>query len=287
MSLLNRVLVKFNNEKEVGYLAKYVKVIKDRYSNVEIVGLFVRPDLEKAAYTGIINTYDSHQLKEEEEEYEEEIKTEKKHEDILKEKFLSLVEDGKFYVGSGNATEILLDEMRLFDLLILPQPNEANITVKDIIKDHSSLDSVNELLLFGEKNIKELLEKHHKPLIIVPELENYSMEKILIADDQKLEVNKALFNFMTLFTDIKDFTAVTVGVKEEKRKDLNIYLEKIGKKVNYKFETGAVDKVILNYSKEYDLIIMGNLKHSFRIEKIMGKPGVRIIEASSKPIFIL
>ncbi|WP_320046148.1 hypothetical protein [uncultured Ilyobacter sp.] len=285
--MLNRILVNVNNEKEIEYLTKYAKVIKEKYPNVEIAGLFIKPDIEKSAYTGIINSYDSHELKEEEDDYEKQIKIEKKQEEILGEKFLSLIEGGKFYIGSGNAAEVILDEMRLFDLLLLPQPNGASITVENILKDHNNLDNVKELLLFGEKKIKEILEKHHKPVIVVPELENYSIDKILVADDQKLEVNKALFNFMDLFTNIKEFTALSVDIKESMIKDLNVYFEKTEKKVNYKFETGKVDEVILNYSVNYDLIIMGNLKHSFMVEKIMGKPGIRIIESTNKPVFIL
>jgi hypothetical protein len=285
--MLNRILLNFNNERELEYLAKYSKCIKEKYPDVEIVGLFIKPDTENASFKGIINAYDSHQLSDEKEDYEKEIKIEIKFEHKLKEKFMSLVEGGKFYIGSGNVADVLLDEMRLFDLLLLPQPTESNITVEKILKDHNNLDNAKELLLFGEKNIKEILEKHHKPIIIVPDLENYSIDKILIADDQKLEVNKALFNFIDLFSNIENFTALSINMEKNAVKDLNIYFEKIGKKINYKFETGKTDKLILNYSEEYDLIIIGNLKHSFMVEKIMGKPGIRLIESTKKPIFIL
>jgi hypothetical protein len=285
--MLNRILLNFNNERELEYLAKYSKCIKEKYPDVEIVGLFIKPDTENASFKGIINAYDSHQLSDEKEDYEKEIKIEIKFEHKLKEKFMSLVEGGKFYIGSGNVADVLLDEMRLFDLLLLPQPTESNITVEKILKDHNNLDNAKELLLFGGKNIKEILEKHHKPIIIVPDLENYSIDKILIADDQKLEVNKALFNFIDLFSNIENFTALSINMEKNAVKDLNIYFEKIGKKINYKFETGKTDKLILNYSEEYDLIIIGNLKHSFMVEKIMGKPGIRLIESTKKPIFIL
>jgi len=285
--MLNRILLNFNNERELEYLAKYSKCIKEKYPDVEIVGLFIKPDTENASFKGIINAYDSHQLSDEKEDYEKEIKIEEEFENRLKNLFFSIVKDGKFYIGSGNYTDVILDEMRLFDLLLLPQPTESNITVEKILKDHNNLDNAKELLLFGEKNIKEILEKHHKPIIIVPDLENYSIDKILIADDQKLEVNKALFNFIDLFSNIENFTALSINMEKNAVKDLNIYFEKIGKKINYKFETGKTDKLILNYSEEYDLIIIGNLKHSFMVEKIMGKPGIRLIESTKKPIFIL
>ena len=285
--MLNRILLNFSNEREMEYLTKYAKSIKEKYPNIEIAGLFIKPNTENAAFKVIINADDSHQLGEEKEDYEKEIKIEEEYEYRLKEKFISLVEDGKFYIGSGNVAEVLLDEMKLFDLLLLPQPSKSNVTAINILKDHNNLDNVKELLLFGEKKIKEILEKHHKPIIIVPDLENYFIDKILVADDQKLEVNKAFFNFIDLFTDIKEFTALSVDINGNMTKDLNVYFEKIGKKVNYKFETGEIDKVILNYSEDYDLIIMGNLKHSFMVEKIMSKPGIRIIELANKPIFIL
>lgn len=259
--MLNRILVKISNEKEVDYMAKYAKVIRENYSDAEIVGMFLHSSVEEKVYNEFKGVGDDYEVKKVKDEYAKDVKEEKAQEEKIKEKFLSLVENSEFYSKLGETSE-LLDELRVFDLAIVSNTGQL---------DH---------------DLKDLLNKHQKPIILVPELEEYSLEKIMVADDQSLESNRSLFNFMEIFDKTKEFKAVTVDAAKEDIKDLNIYLEKIGKKMEYEFETGAADEVILKKSEDHDMVIMGNLKHSFLLEKIAGKSGVKIIEEVKKPIFI-
>lgn len=260
--MLNRILVKLDNEGEVKHLARYSKVIRESYPEVEIVGLFIHPSIEEHSYRdfrGVGVDYDIGEAKSEHElKIEKVMETEKK----IKDEFLSLVENSSFYSKVGNITEVLTDELRLFDLALVSKTEKIG------------------------HDLRELLKNHNKPIILVPDLESYSLDKILVADDQGLEVNKTVFKFMSAFEKVKEFKAITVGISQSEVKDLTFYLEKIDKKIDYNFEDGSVNEIILNYAKECDMLLMGNLKRSFMVEKLIGIGGIRALEEVKKPVFI-
>ncbi|WP_372712971.1 universal stress protein [Ilyobacter sp.] len=263
--MLNRVLVAFIEEKDVEYLTRYAKVIKEHYPGAEIVGMFIHSVVDKDEFKEFMAADDLYRLKIKniDHEYQRITKVEKEHSERIEKSFLSVMKDSKFYNMVGDSSKILLEELKFFDLAILAKSDELN---------HEE---------------KTLLNTHHKPVILVPKFENYSFEKILLADDQKIGANKSLFNFMEIFSDTKDFTAVTVnGDKKLDTEELKTYMEKAGKNIKTEFLEGEVHEMILEYSKDYDLIVMGNLKHSIMLEKAIRDPGIKIIESSEKPIFI-
>ncbi|WP_319371025.1 hypothetical protein [uncultured Ilyobacter sp.] len=263
--MLNRVLVAFIEEKDVEYLTKYSKVIKEHYPDAEIVGMFIHSVVDEDEFKEFMAADDLYRLKIKniDREYQKITKSEKERSERIEKTFLSMMEGSKFYNMIGDSSEILLEELKFFDLAILAKSNELT---------HEE---------------KKLLNTHHKPVILVPELENYSLEKIMLADDQKIGANKALFNFMEIFSNIIEFTAVTVnGDQKIDTEELKVYMEKAGKKIKREFLKGEVHEIILECSKNYDLIIMGDLKHSIMLEKAIREPGIKIIESVKKPIFI-
>ncbi|ADO83905.1 conserved hypothetical protein (plasmid) [Ilyobacter polytropus DSM 2926] len=263
IKLFNRMLVSFQNEEEVEYLTRYAKVIKEKYSGIEVVGLFVKPIEGVMKYDYLKGYYPTST----EWEYIEktirfEKEAEEKKKEKIKKKFLSLMGDSKFYIRSGDLAEVLLEEMKLFDVLVISKP-------KDI----------------GHE-LKALFKNHYRPVIFVPKLENYSFEKILVANDHRFEFYKSLFSFMGIFEKVKTIDSISVNVREEDRENVNIYFNKAGRNIECFYEDGDITNVILEYSKRYDLLLMGDLQQSFIFEKVTGKPGIKIIKEIDKPIFM-
>lgn len=257
VKLFKRILIQFTGNEEVEPLVRYAKLITKEYTDFEIVGLYIK-DIEKYDMPTIPVNKD-HMILPSSDEWNF---FEDKRGHTIKESFKSLMPNSDFYLKTGRSAEVILEELRLFDLLILAKPDKIT------------------------QETKEILKNHHKPIILVPFLDEYSFEKPLIADDQRLEVNKAFFNFMNIFTNMKEFTSISVNVEEKDVIDLNVYLAKTDKKLTYEFKTGHIDGVILEELKNYDLLIMGEMKYSFIYERIVGKSGLKLLEEITKPIFI-
>lgn len=257
IELFRRILLQIVKEEEVEHLVRYAKVLKEKYPKVEITGIYIK-DLEKydipttSLYGEFLSIDSTDQWNKLENERAEKIRS----------KFFELMPGSEFLTKLGHASVIVLNELRLFDMLVLAKPERLT------------------------HEIKEVLRTHHKPIIMVPPADNYGFDKILVADDQRLEVNKALFNFMDLFVNIKEFKAITVNPDEDETLDLNTYLTKVGKKIEHEYKTGQVNEIVMKYSDDYDLVILGDLKYSFMIERIAGKVGIKLLEALKKPIFI-
>ena len=255
--MLNRVLVQFTVEDEVEYLARFIDVLKNRYKGIDICGLYVRNTDEYLKYNSAMYSDAYYQ------DFLNVWKTiEDKKEEKVREEFKKYYPGCEFISDTGYTDSIVLNHLRLFDLLVLAKQK------------------------FIGHEIKALLSAHHKPLIIVPSKENYSMDKILMADDERLEVNKSLFNFMYLFEDIREFDALGINIDKEKHLDLGRYMEKVGKRINYEYQTGHVVEKLLEYSVKYGMIIIGDLKHSFLMERIAGKTGLKFLEKTEVPLFI-
>ncbi|TDT69807.1 hypothetical protein EV215_1348 [Hypnocyclicus thermotrophus] len=257
--MLNRVLVYFSSEEEVDYLLSFMEVLKKKYKNIEITGIYVKDiskyDVIPPMVEGLVIDSTNNYILSEWNELEQ------KHEKQIKEKFLNKIE-GEFYTKEGNASDELLEEMKLHDLLIFAKE------------------------IYLKNEIKNIFKLHYKPIIAVPKLAHYNFEKILIADDNGLNINKSFFEFIKLFDDIKEFTALSINSETESKKDLNIYLNKIDKKINYKEEIGNEVEILKDYAYEADILVIGNLRYSFILEKLTGKIGVKIIEKINKPIFL-
>ncbi|WP_319200354.1 hypothetical protein [uncultured Ilyobacter sp.] len=257
------MLVRFKNEEEVEYLTRYAKLIQEKYSGIEVVGLFVKP-IEGVMKYDHLKGYDPTSTDWEyiEKTIDFEKSSEEKKVKKIKEKFLSLMGGSEFYVRSGELSEVLLEELKLFDILIISKPKNIG------------------------RELKALFKNHYRPVIFVPKLESYSFEKILLANDHRFEAYKSLFSFMGIFEDVKVIDSISVNVREEDKKDVSVYFDKAGKKIECFYEDGNITNVILEYSKKCDLLLMGDLKQSFIFEKVTGKPGSKIIQEVDKPIFM-
>ena len=85
-----------------------------------------------------------------------------------------------FYTKDGETSEIILEELKKYDLLVLVK-NEKVTPV-----------------------LKEILRSIFKPLIILPNVENFRLDNLVLLDDGAYNANKTLFNLF-FFTKVRSF----------------------------------------------------------------------------------
>ena len=109
-------------------------------------------------------------------------------------------------------------------------------------------------------NLKELLRSSYKPLIILPlNIDEAKMDKLVLLDDV-LKVN----------VDEEDFLK-----------------ERFGNNYNVIKKEGVPFKIIMEETKKYDMVLMGDLRYTVMVERITRKLGVRLLENLEKIIFIV
>lgn len=163
----------------------------------------------------------------------------------------------KIYSVVGDSVECVLEELKAYDALV-------------VVKDNLLTNSM-----------KSLLKEHYKPLIILDkQLREYNFDKILMLNDGGYEVNRSIFAYFNFFGE-HNIDVLRVNVEDQNR-----LTERFGNICNVIDESGDVEKIILEYIKKYDLIVMGNLTYSLIFEKITGHIGLSIIEKSKNPLFI-
>jgi len=165
----------------------------------------------------------------------------------------------KEYRGDGETSEIILEELKKYDLLVLVK-NEKVTPV-----------------------LKEILRSIFKPLIILPNVENFRLDNLVLLDDGAYNANKTLFTFFYIFGEQK-MNVLRVNVEED---DENSLAQRFGENYNLIHKKGDTFKTIMNESQNYDLVLMGDLRYTVMVERITGKLGVRILENLQKPIFIV
>ena len=175
----------------------------------------------------------------------------------LKEKMTSDISN--FYTKDGETSEIVLEELKKYDLLVLVK-NEKVTSV-----------------------LKEILRSIFKPLIILPNVEDFTLDNLMLLDDGAYNANKTLFTFFHIFGEQK-VDVLRVNVEEE---DENSLVERFGDNYNLIHKKGDTFKTIMNEAQNYDLVLMGDLRYTVMVERITGKLGVRILENLQKPIFIV
>ena len=155
--------------------------------------------------------------------------------------------------------EIVLEELKKYDLLVLVK-NEKVTPV-----------------------LKEILRSIFKPLIILPNIEDFRLDNLMLLDDGAYNANKTLFTFFHMFGEQK-IDVLRVNVEEEDESSLT---ERFGDNYNLIHKKGDTFKTIMNEAQNYDLVLMGDLRYTIMVERITGKLGVRILENLQKPIFIV
>ena len=257
--MLNRILILFGNEVDKNNLLKTGLHLKEKYGT-EVYGLYIR-DVRK--YEVLPPTVDglvvdnSANLLIKEWEKSENIQVEE-----LQKIFKNYFPVKNLLIEEGITQEILQEKMLGFDLVI----TEKSKTITS--------------------NQKELLRHHYKPILLIPENNNLKVEKVMIANDKSERVNKSIFNFLNMFEKLNDFTSVAINLSDETDYEFSKYMEIAGKKLNILEFDGKPIDIISEKSKGFDILIMGDLKHSFLLERIAGNTGLKLLENIDIPIYV-
>lgn len=252
--LQKKALFLVTAESEINPLVSFARVFKQKY-NVDVDVIYIKDILKYEVFPVSIegmglNIGANYAFK----EYRElEEKTVKK----LKDKITSDI--SKFYSKDGETAEIVLEELKKYDLLVLVK-NEKVTPV-----------------------LKEILRSIFKPLIILPNIEDFRLDNLMLLDDGAYNANKTLFTFFHMFGEQK-IDVLCVNVEEEDESSLT---ERFGDNYNLIHKKGDTFKTIMNEAQNYDLVLMGDLRYTIMVERITGKLGVRILENLQKPIFIV
>ena len=253
--LLKRALFLVSAENEVEPLVEFAKVFKKRY-NVKVDAVYVKDilkyDVFPVTVEGIgINLGTNFAYK----EFRNiENKTFEKIKGRLEEEF------SKVYTKEGESAEVALEELKRYDLMV---------TVK------------NEKI---SPYMKELLRSIYKPLIVLPNRKNFKIENLLLLDDGAYNANKTLFTFFYMFDEQKvNVLRVNVEADESNEK----LSERFGDNYNLILKEGDTFKTIMEESKNYDFVLMGDLRYTVMVERITGKLGIRLLENLDVPIFIV
>ena len=250
--LLKKALFLITSENEIEPLVNFATEFKKKYK-VEIDAMYVKDILKyeifPATIEGVgINLGSSYAFR----EYKE-----------LEDKKYSAIEEkiknsfSKVFSRDGETVEITLEELKRYDLLAVVKNEKVS------------------------QNLKELLRSNFKPMIILPNKKEFNLEKLLLLDDGAYNANKTLFTFFYIFDEQKiDVLRVNIDSNDDLQ-------ERFGKNYNIVRKEGDPLKVIMEESKNYDFILMGDLRYTVMVERITGKLGIRLLEGLDKPIFIV
>ncbi len=256
--MLRRVLILFGNELNTDNLLKTGKALSEKYQ-CEIKGLYVR-DLRKheiipPSVEGLVVDPSSRYIVEEWEKFEKEQIT------VLEDKFKKYFHEKNLIVKDGVTPDTALEELKAFDLLVVGKGQRVSADLKFILKNH------------------------YKPIIIVSQ-EPIKFDRVMVANDKSFKINKSFFKFMGIFEDVKEFDSYSVGLEDEEDNSFKEYLEGSDKIFRIKECQGDELEVLLGEAEKHDILIMGDLTHSYIVEKITGHIGVKLIENLKIPIFI-
>ena len=253
--LLKRALFLVSAENEVEPLVEFAKVFKKRY-NVKVDAIYVKGilkyDVFPVTVEGIgINLGTNFAYK----EFRDiENKTFENIKKPLEKEF------SRVYTKEGESAEIALEELKKYDLIV---------TVK------------NEKI---SPYMKELLRSIYKPIIVLPNRKDFKLDNLLLLDDGAYNANKTLFTFFYMFDEQKvDVLRVNVEEDESNQK----LSERFGDNYNLILKEGDTFKTIMAESKNYDLVLMGDLRYTVMVERITGKLGIRLLENLDVPIFLV
>ena len=253
--LLKRALFLVSAENEVEPLVEFAKVFKKRY-NVKVDAIYVKDilkyDVFPVTVEGIgINLGTNFAYK----EFRDiENKTFENIKKPLEKEF------SRVYTKEGESAEIALEELKKYDLIV---------TVK------------NEKI---SPYMKELLRSIYKPIIVLPNRKDFKLDNLLLLDDGAYNANKTLFTFFYMFDEQKvDVLRVNVEEDESNQK----LSERFGDNYNLILREGDTFKTIMAESKNYDFVLMGDLRYTVMVERITGKLGIRLLENLDVPIFLV
>ncbi|MGM0509067.1 MAG: hypothetical protein ACQERZ_07925 [Fusobacteriota bacterium] len=255
--MINRILIYFKDQGRIDNLLSYAKLLKEKF-NIEVDGLYVK-DIKKyevipSGMEGIMVDNSANYLIEEWE------KIESKKVKEIKSKFIKDFKASNFISREGIIEDVLKEELRGYDLVLVANDNKlGNIT-------------------------KNILRTHIKPVILVPNKTEFKLENVLFVNDLEKNANKSFFEFIKIFHQVNKINILSLNL--EKDEPLSDYMVKT--KFKYEFLTRDGDEMeeVEKELEKNDMLIMGNLRHSFMMEKIRGKLGIKLLKEIEKPIFI-
>lgn len=147
-----------------------------------------------------------------------------------------------------------------------------------------------DVLLVGKnetitEKIVNILKGNYKSIIFIGEKALTKMDKVVIANDDGVKINRSCYQFTNIFPEVKEFDAFSIN-KELEENILVKYLQDKEKIVNYEVLNTADYNEVLEKIDSYDFFVMGNLSRSYFFEKIIGKNGIKLLEKTKTPIFI-
>lgn len=157
-------------------------------------------------------------------------------------------------------------------------------TVKEYLKEA-------DILVFEKEQITtdrtfSILKNVYKPIIMLGENSLNSLNRIMISSDDGVKVNRSVYEFLNLFNQIKKFDIYSISVKESENRLLN-YLKNKDIDANYfEFDGDGAEAKYFEKTKEYDMVIMGNLSRSYLFEKLTRRKGINIMEQVKATVFI-
>ena len=251
--MLKRALFLVTNESEIDALCKFSKAISQKY-DVETHVLYVEDVLKYEVYPPTINGVGLNVGLNY--SYQEYINIESKNYKIIKDKIKK--DFTKVYSRDGETVEIALEELKKYDFLVVVKNDKVS------------------------SNLKELLRSSYKPLIILPlNIDEAKMDKLVLLDDGAYNANKTLFTYFNIFGEQK-IDVLKVNVDEE-----DFLKERFGNNYNVITKEGVPFKIIMEETKKYDMVLMGDLRYTVMVERITRKLGVKLLENLEKIIFIV
>lgn len=244
-----RILFCIGSENEILSASAFAKAIKKYFSEVETSALYVKDIKKYDLFQGDISSFaiPINEYREIESEIFRKLKTKLDNSfDIV-------------YEINGDKYEVISEEMKAYDLLVL-------------VKDNGALSSL----------LTKIIRTFYKPFIILSEKTiDYSFEKVLMLNDGGYMVNKSVFSYFNLFGE-QNIDVLRVNVE-----DRNRLTERFGSICNIIDKEGYdVAKIIEDHILNYDMVLMGGLNYPIFLERLTGQTGLKIIETSDKPIFI-
>lgn len=248
-----RFLFLLTNEDEMKISIKFSNVIRNKLNDVDVVALYVKDIMKYEVFLNNVTGYGIQSPSIVVDEYkiiENEIYKNIKNKAI--EHF------DKVYSREGDTHEVILEEMKAFDALVVVKSFEMTVAMKNLLKDH------------------------YKPLLILPnEEKEYKLDKILMLNDGGYKVNKSIFAFFHLFGE-QNIDVLRVNVSETNR-----LTERFGNVCNViDKESDDIYETIMENIKNYDMIVIGELRYTVLFERLTGQTGIKIIENADIPIFM-
>lgn len=178
--------------------------------------------------------------------------------------------------------------------LIEHKLNAHLLTVVQITTENlKNLLRLNDVLLYQEglflgDLFLEILKTIYRPIIVLRG-KVLSFENISVVSDDGIKVNKSVYNFLSLFssTDLDKIDVFTWNYTKGEHTLLELIHNK-GVLPNLRGFSSPLDDIEDFYFElnKSSLLIMGNLSHSFFLEKITNRMGLNILEHINTPIFI-